>query len=294
MNALNHFIYGVVRFSLCIVLIGGLSSNVFAANILQISGTVKDSQGSSVSNITISVFSWGVFGTNQTLSAQTDEDGFFRFDVVPSMWQVQVEPSQLEGRNYRIPLGTSLIRTLTNQQVNFVLLNASTTSHLRGHVVDTVGDSLSNVAVTAKEPSILLPRQSITDQNGAFDFGVFEGSWKLGAPGTSFPPQNFVSLSRTLQVVSGADQNDIVLVGHPPSAQLSGDVIDSLGNRLAQVFLTAEATSNNVTYSQSALSNSNGDFQFSLFETNWLIKVDFLLGPPGYTVPHRQYVNVTR
>src|SRR2546423_13623755 len=88
-------------------------SKAEAPTKFQISGTVKDWRGQSVSNIDVLFNSWA-FGPFVDLTNWTDRDGKFYFEVAPDdlgFPDVSVDPQALLERGYRMAPSRNETRT---------------------------------------------------------------------------------------------------------------------------------------------------------------------------------------
>src|SRR5439155_21161225 len=93
------------------------------------------------------------------------------------------------------------------------------------------------------------------------------GTWDLSVSASD----SFIFPQRTVEVMDGVDENDLLLVGYVPTARISGGVADSLGEKLDFAFVSAEAEINDVKYSQWTFTDLAGNFSIEAFNTNWLI-----------------------
>ncbi len=267
-----------------------------APSKFQITGSVMGWRGESVTNITLMVSGWSIFGTNIYVTNQTDMAGKFSFELVPGfLLSVQVNPDELRQRGYRPFTSREETTTHSNREIDFVALDPAPTAHLRGQLIDSRGHPVGDLSVSAQGDFgwAFSSWQSFgpfpTDGMGNFDVPAFAGTWSLSAASGAF---GLILPQFSITIADGVDENGIALYAYFPTAQVCGDVTDAMGNRLTNVYVSAIATSNGVSYSQVSLTDSNGNFKLDVFDAEWRVAINLDYQSQGRPLPPEQTVLV--
>jgi hypothetical protein len=173
------------------------------------------------------------------------------------------------------------------------------TAHLRGRVIDSNGNAVSNMTLVvfpfSTNGSGTGPNLSpSTDNNGNFDVGVYGGSWNLDLEINSAASRNLVGPTPIFNVTDGVDINNITIIAQIATAQISGTVLDNHGAPIVGVRPFGNATVNGTNYLVGATTGTNGFYSFAVFPGNWTVGINSGdLPARGFQDPPNQSVTVT-
>lgn len=235
------------------------------AEKFKLMGQAKDWKGQNLSDLGVTIWGETIFGTNIDTTLRTDANGRFSLDLYPAIYlDVQLSPYELLDRDYRtIPLRTETT-TRSNQLINFVALSAAPTAHLRGFVTNAPSDFIK---VTG--PFGWAPKFVSVAPDGGFDIPLYAGTWSV-TPILQATAPDILAPQMTRTVLDGEDQNDLTLVARTANRRISGDV-SIQGKPIAGADVFASTSFAGASYSQSAKTDSDGNFELDVFDGDWQV-----------------------
>jgi len=265
---------------------------------INLSGIISG-DGSPVENAVVAIYD----SEQQFIdSITTTVDGFYLFRFIESGEYFIGVTTPMETGFSSPPL--QIISVADRDIVHHITLIGDALT-LSGNLTDSLGRAIDNVIVSLhiQTTGNQVGNSFTTDANGAFEFSVAPGTYKLKVLMDVFnPPQDLEVVKPSYSVpdflaMFHAEQNIQVLVDTTlevvlPIALLSGQVVDTLGNPVAGATLSVSHqhsdlennyylenySDNQITNDLSnAISDASGNFEFAIF-TDQLI--DILLSPP--------------
>jgi hypothetical protein len=241
-------------------------------------GTVLTAQSNPVPSLNMQAND----NNNSVFEAQglTDANGNYSVAVVAGADNAGPNNSDLSG--YIAP--SPAFFTVTNGQAiqeNFVLQPIS--SYLSGVVQDNLGDPLGNIELVAdptNDPTGSLDISFQSAPDGTFSVGVGSGGWTLALECNTANSSNLISEYLTIDVTSGVNVSNIVLIAQHATATIFGTVKNSSGNPLAGVEMFANATlAGNYYVSGCVNTDTNGNYSLLAFPGEWSVGGSY----PGMT-----------
>jgi len=230
-------------------------------------GTVKDNQNNFIPFASVTAIN---SSTNQEYTTDTNNNGYYAFEVPPGTYQIQAAKTGYTASSSRT------IALQPEQNVNVdnyggPLLLTINLYTLDGHVTNPGGEPISLAVVTATSGATSY--QYTTSDNGYYQINVNPGTWTLSASKPAF------WLSSTLQPVqiinSGTTQNIIL----QPSANIVSGVVFK-GAVLANNDAIVRAVPAAGQIEETTV-NAQGNFQLSLSSGNYQLNAYLT----GYTSP---------
>jgi hypothetical protein len=239
-------------------------------------GTVTTAQSNPVPTLTMEAQD-----TNYDLfngQGLTDANGNYSVAVVAGGDDVQ--PDMLAG--YINP--PSAFFTVSSGQAvreNFVMQAVS--SYLSGVVQDNFGNPLGNAQLIAdptNDPTGSLDIGFQSAPDGTFSVGVGPGGWSLALECNFANGSDLISASLIINVTSGVNVSNLVLIAQHATATIFGRVTDSSGNPLSFVSIFANATLGGTNYVSGCVNtDTNGNYSVLAFPAEWSLGGNY----PGMT-----------
>jgi hypothetical protein len=254
----------------------GVNFQLIKGNAL-VYGTVTTSQSQAIPSLVMdaSDTNYDVFDSKGI----TDANGNYSIAVLAGGDSVELDDSSLPG--FIIP--QNIIFTVnTNQAVqeNFVLQPVS--AYISGIVEDNFGNPLGNTQMYVDPTNDQTGSMSEYFQSaldGFFSVGVSAGVWNLSLECNSAESNNLISPQLTVDVTSGVNVSNLVLVAQHATATIYGRVTDSSGP-LTGVNMFANTTVGGTNYVSGCVNtDSNGNYSIPVFPAEWSVGGNY----PGMT-----------
>ena len=253
----------------------------------QITGTVLDANNQPISgavltaNITINSTEYNVYGS-------TDNNGAYSLGVANGTWVVSGYVSTPVGHNLA---PQNIVVNGADQVANF----SAITAHLIG-TATLNGEPLAGVIVNAYDQNND-QAQATSASDGTFSVPVFGGTWTLAFTSND-PNLIFPNLSNSYFVSDGTDITGIALPLLEAAEQISGTVLYSNNQPIADAEVMANTTINDVDYSVITYTDGNGNYTLPLANGTWevsiITKANLNLNPQSIVVNGiNQVVNFT-
>jgi hypothetical protein len=166
-------------------------------------------------------------------------------------------------------------------QENFVL--QPVTAFLSGVVMDNFGNPIGNIELIAdptNDPTGSLNESFQSAPDGSFSVGVGAGAWNLFVECNTANSSNLISEELTINVTSGFNVSNLVLIAQHATAAIFGRVTGSSGNPLSSVSIFANASAGGAYYVSGCIStDANGDYSILAFPGEWTVGGNY----PGMT-----------
>jgi hypothetical protein len=202
----------------------------------------------------------------------TDANGNYSVAVLAGGDDVGPNTSDLTGYIN----SSSVYFTVSNGQAiqeNFVL--QPVTAFLSGVVQDNLGVPIDNIELIAdptNDPTGALNESFQSGTNGSFSVGVGGGAWNLFVECNTAYSSNLISEQLTVNVTSGVNVSNLVLVAQHATATIHGTVTDSSGNPLSFVNMFANAFVGGTNYVSGCVStDTNGSYSILAFPAPWMV-----------------------
>jgi hypothetical protein len=209
--------------------------------IFSITGQITNASGAGLSGVTLNL------GGSQNVSAQTDADGRFRFQGLPTSGVYTVTPIRV---NYTFNSPTWTTTTPSGDRVaNFtaILNNYS----IAGRVLDSTGQSLTGVTVALSGSQ---SATTTTDASGNYSFTIpAEGNYTVSAAKVHYV---FAPLTTSFSNLGG---NQIANFSGTLNRHTISGQVTSAGNALAGVAVSLSGSQSDV-----AMTGPDGRFTFSM------------------------------
>jgi hypothetical protein len=242
---------------------------VLASVTAHVRGRLVDSTGAPVAMVGL-----GANHGQDNASSRTDASGGFDLGVYGGQWNFWLDSD--DARRLGL-VGLTPVGVIVSDGIDhngLVLTVSRATTHVRGRVVDNLGQPVPNITVTAfNEANTYV--WADTDAAGAFDLQVFGGQWtpllwseveqQAGVVTPEMP---------AVLVVDGVDQTNMLWTVQRTTAAISGWVRDPMGNPLGNAVVWANATLNGQHYSRYVKTDGNGNYQLQVFNAEWEVRVD--------------------
>ncbi|MCE5250149.1 carboxypeptidase regulatory-like domain-containing protein, partial [bacterium] len=223
-------------------------------NTYTVSGTIRDSKGTAISNVTVRLS-----GSGKSLDAATDSKGVYSFTSIPN-GTYTVMPT-LAGYIFN-PSQTEITTSGTDKGgVDFTGTkeSVSITATVTGKVVDSSGNGVQGVLITASL-SGTSSQTATTAADGGFTLSsLTAGNWRL------IPQKDGYSLSPTERTVSVTESKtytvDIFVATKTEvinTYTVSGTVRDSKGTAISDVTVRLSGSGKTVD----ATTDANGKYSF--------------------------------
>jgi hypothetical protein len=252
----------------------------------RISGLLQDSEGNPISGVNVEA---GFYAESDpgnddqyiSTTGATDTNGYYVLRVFDTNWSVGLSCSQLLARGY----GCVNFRTISIAGADVVsdFSVDALTNHLRGDLVDEVGNPITNIFLTISDPLFgFLKWQILTDTNGNFDVPIIDGSWSVAWPDGHAATNGFFGAQAVADVTEGQDYDGLHLMARRMTGFIAGSVHDEHGGFITNLLISARFISTNfiVTGKTDANGNyslhvANGDWNVTA-NSNALRELDFL------------------
>jgi uncharacterized GH25 family protein len=270
-------IFSVPRIVLLFIL-GGIAILSSHGAPREIIGTLRSDSGENLPDVGVQLYTWYPFFDT---SSFTDSNGVFRFSVTPGQYFLDISSANLLSRGYRaIPL---LYIDVEFQSVltQLVVHPIGPTNHLRGKVVDRLGNPLTNWNVVAVTSNGVPSLQSITDTRGAFDLALFFGPWNVTVHQPFQVNGSWYFPQRTVQMIEGLDQ-EIRLTAFAPTASISGTARGSDGKTFDYVNIHATTEFQESKYETTTSASPDGSFFIPVFDAAWALSATVFECCTGY------------
>jgi len=202
----------------------------------------------------------------------TDTNGYYSLALVAGGDEVAPNNSDLTG--YISPL-TAFFSVSAGQALeeNFVLQPVS--ALLSGAVRDDLGNPIGNIeliADPASDTTGALNQNFQSASDGSFSVAVGAGAWNLFVECNTANSSNLISEELTVDVTSGENVSNLVLVAQHATATVYGTVTDSSGSPLSGVNMFANAIVGADYYVSGCDStDANGRYSILVFPTSWSV-----------------------
>jgi len=276
-----------------------------------ISGFLKDNYNNPIAGVNIYASTTTASGANFNENAVTGADGSYSLNVVNGDWQVGVNSctdcSQGLPANYLGPQGQSVVVSGNSvNNVNFTAILAPYT--ISGSLEDNYGNPIAGVNVYAYTTSGSSYNQNaVTGANGDYSIYVINGNWQVGVNscvncGQSLPANYLDPASQPVQV-SNDSVNNVNFTAILATNAISGSVRQANGSIIPGVGVSANATINNVGYSQYVDADPNGNYSMYVANGSWSLSLncnnggsdslDNILGSGNYACPNNQSATIS-
>jgi hypothetical protein len=231
-------------------------------------GTVTTAQSNPVPTLTMEAQD-----TNYDLfngQGLTDANGNYSVAVVAGGDDVQ--PDMLPGF-INPPSAFFTVSSGHAVRENFVMQAVS--SYLSGVVQDNFGSPLGNTQIIAdptNDPTGALDIEVQSAPDGTFSVGVGPGGWTLALECNSANSSDLISEQIVINVTSGVNVSNLVLVAQHATATIFGRVTDSSGDPLSFVSIFANATVGGTNYVSGCVNtDTNGNYSVLAFPAEWSV-----------------------
>ena len=260
--------------------VAGLSIQVPKVEAL-IYGQLQDPEDNPLAGVSI----WGGFVGFEESFGLTDANGRYVLGVFAGHWEF--DPTEAD-----IPVPNALVVNASATVVPGEALHVNlhierVTARLRGRVVDSNGDSVSDITVFTHRPfeetdsfgsvgeTVLfnLFEETVSDSQGGFDLPVTGGSWNLQIDSNDANDRELVGPQLTVQVADNVNHEGILVVARNITARINGSVRDKNGNPILLVAVNANAIFEQVNYNLHVDTDLTGSFRFGVFDDEWRIGV---------------------
>ncbi|MBI3784117.1 MAG: carboxypeptidase regulatory-like domain-containing protein, partial [Deltaproteobacteria bacterium] len=256
----------------------------------QISGGVQDNSGDPISGLGVYTYA-NIGGSNYNVYVITDGNGNYALPVVDGSWQVGLDCNDLTSRGLPCPGSRPVTVSGQNQVADFCV---GCGAHLRGTVFDDSGGRVAAIHILAAPQFAGTGTQALTKGNGDFDIALTSsnGAFTLVLSAVEAAQRGLVSPVLT-ETVAGNDINSILFVAKHSTALITGSVVDTNGNPIAGLSVTANVTVNPINYRAGANTDSSGTFQLPVVNGNWTVGLNCNeLSARGFNCVAQQYPTV--
>ena len=231
-------------------------------------GRLQDPHGNPLAGVSI----WGHYLGYEESFGLTDVDGRYVLGVFGGSWEfdptekdIAVPDTLVMNTSATVALGEALRVDLALEHV---------TTRLKGQIVDSNGNPVSEILVIAYTQDSGLYEETVSDSEGGFDLPVKGGSWTLRADSDDADDRGLISPHLTFEVTDNVDHDNILLVAQNVHARINGSVRDQNGNPLSNVSVNAHSIVQGVNYNLFVEADASGSFSFGVFDGEWRIGVD--------------------
>ena len=229
-----------------------------------VSGSVSDS-GSGVANASVYA-SATLNGISYNSSANTDNNGNYRFPILSGTWNMGVQSSLIFNNQ-------TVVVTSSSTTVNFTSLPVI--AHLTGTVTNNglpvsgayIGTQLSG---SGSNPMIF----ATTGSDGRFDFGITSnGTWTITMENNYAKTNNWVGPSLTEIVTNSLSVFNINFAIVKGTEIISGTVLGSGSTPFTNTNVSATAFINGMNYMAQTYTDNSGAYSFPVISGSWTVNV---------------------
>lgn len=159
----------VIKIFLFTLVFGFISAGTAFADSFFISGSVKDSSGNAIVGATVSV------NDANSDNTTTDSSGNYTLVIPSGVYNVQASPPSGSNFSPAIYIGRTIS---SNTVINFILVPATSTVSLSGHVYDANGNPLTNQQVSLLVGTSY-KANTFTDASGSYSLQAVAGTYNV-------------------------------------------------------------------------------------------------------------------
>jgi hypothetical protein len=201
-------------------------------------------------------------------------DGNYTIGVLGGDWWLGPTGESLSA------LGTGYLGTGTNwvvgvnQAARMDFVARKVTAHIRGQMLDEYLSPVSFAYMVASDPTGTYWSSSSTDALGAFDLGVFAGSWELSVDPSTAAQWYLVGPAAWYSVTTGQVLSGVVYRCRYGTTYVIGTVNNNAGAPLPGIGVWGTGTSGVTTYTFSSVTDTNGAYFAPALMGNWTVGLD--------------------
>lgn len=226
-----------------------------------VSGTVTGAGGAPATSGNVHGYAV-INNVEYVAGSEIDASGNYSFRVANGNWNVSAYFSNLTYTNQSVSISGN------SPTVNFAPL--TTTANFQGTVTAN-GAPMAGISVAANQiGGNNLFFQTTTNGNGQFDLGVIAGTWNVFVSNAA--DLNYATESLANRVITdGQTVSGITLRVLPTTTTISGTVTGYTGAAASGVWVIANHTVDNTTYSAGAQTDAGGNYSLKVFDGTWWV-----------------------
>lgn len=230
-------------------------------------GHVADTTTAAIANLEMRA---GLQNGNSSGAGVTSTNGDYTIATLAGNWNLETDNAQSLG----VQGAGQLISVAAGQAVRADFSLRHTTAHLRGRVVDSLGNGIAGVFFHGHfENDFNGSSGESTAEDGSFDIAVWGGSWYFHI-GDDAQARSLIDHQVFLTIVDGVDQ-EITFVVPTSTATISGLVYaNGTSQPLANIQINGTMTVNGTNFTISGATDAVGHYQLPAVNGSWNLSFD--------------------
>ncbi|HEY5910789.1 MAG TPA: carboxypeptidase-like regulatory domain-containing protein [Verrucomicrobiae bacterium] len=199
----------------------------------------------------------------------TDDAGRFEMTLPDGFWRLRADQAKLALLDLFAPqLAVGLSNGEPRTNVSWIVRRSNV--RLGGRVVDDGGAPVPFLPIIASESPQSFHQQGRTDENGRFEFGVVDGSWRFSTDTQTLSELDLFPANMAVVVTNGETRTNLIWVMHRSNARLAGRVVDEQGSPAPNLWVSAYGeTSDQNEWFQRHLTDAEGRFDLPVSGGIW-------------------------